>query len=356
MIKLSVEEKVEIILIYGEAGRNIAQAIRLYAQRHPNRRVPSRHSFDFTVNQFITNGTVQVPKRTRPKTTTHQENEINIIAAVTHNPHISTRELERDSGISRTSILRILKVQKFHPYHIHLNQELHGDDFQNRMAFCTWARNQIELNNDFFMSVLFTDESSFTNRGMVNRHNMHYWSAENPHWMRQVEHQRQWSLNVWCGIIGGQIIGPVFFEGMLTGLKYANFLRDELPGLLEDVPLAHRFQMFYQHDGCPAHFSQLARNVLDAEFPGRWIGRGGPIHWPARSPDLTKPDFFLWGDIKSKVYEDVPTTAENMKERIRAACNGISEETLIEVNNSFRRRIEKCIEVEGHQFEHLLHN
>ncbi|XP_025163792.1 uncharacterized protein LOC112590689 [Harpegnathos saltator] len=39
------------------------------------------------------------------------------------------------------------------------------------------------------------DESIFTNHGGVNRHNMHYWSVENPHWLRQVEHQRPWNYH-----------------------------------------------------------------------------------------------------------------------------------------------------------------
>jgi hypothetical protein len=35
----------------------------------------------------------------------------------------------------------------------------------------------------------------------------------------------------------------------------------------------------------------------------RWIGRGGSITWPPRSPDLTPLDFFLWGYAKNIVYQ-----------------------------------------------------
>ena len=51
--------------------------------------------------------------------------------------------------------------------------------------------------------------------------------------------------------------------------------------------------MWYQHDGAPAHFSIAARQVLNDKYPNRWIGRGGPVPWPPRSPDLTPLDFFL---------------------------------------------------------------
>lgn len=65
----------------------------------------------------------------------------------------------------------------------------------------------ITENNNFFLSVLFSDESSFTNHRQVNRHNMHYWAVENPHWLREVEHQRLGCPNIWCGIIRDKLIG-----------------------------------------------------------------------------------------------------------------------------------------------------
>ncbi|EZA58856.1 hypothetical protein X777_01031 [Ooceraea biroi] len=80
--------------------------------------------------------------------------------------------------------------------------------------------------------------------------------------------------------------------------------------------------MWYQHDGCPAHNARVARTVLHEMFPERWIRKGGHISWPARSPDLNPLDFFLWGMLKNTVYNDVPTTQENMRERI-FCVNGV---------------------------------
>ena len=47
------------------------------------------------------------------------------------------------------------------------------------------------------LKILLTDEATFTNNGQVNLRNMHYSSIENPHWMREVDRQRPWSINVW---------------------------------------------------------------------------------------------------------------------------------------------------------------
>ena len=53
----------------------------------------------------------------------------------------------------------------------------------------------------------------------------------------------------------------------------------------------------------PAHYALVVREWLDEWFPNMWIGRRGPIEWPPRSPDLTPPDFFLWGYLRDKIYQ-----------------------------------------------------
>lgn len=134
----------------------------------------------------------------------------------------------------------------------------------------------------FLFKILWSDESTFRSDGHVNRHNMHYWSETNPRWMREVQLQGRWSINVWCGVLGGMIIGPYIFNEPVNGDNYLNFLTNILPTLLEDVPLATRRSMIFQLDGCPAHFSRNVREFLDRTFPDRWIGRGSLFPWPAR--------------------------------------------------------------------------
>ena len=50
-------------------------------------------------------------------------------------------------------------------------------------------------------------------------------------------------MNVSFGVIGNRLIGPFLFENNLTGNTYEAFLRNELPGLLEDIPLMVRSHM-----------------------------------------------------------------------------------------------------------------
>jgi hypothetical protein len=156
----------------------------------------------------------------------------------------------------------------------------------------------LQTDQTFFQNVRFTDEATLKNHGQVNTRNVHYWATENPRWLRQVEHQRQWSVNVWYGVSGNRIIGPYFIDGNLNGERFSEFLLNILPLLLEDIPLRNRMRMWYQHDGCPAHNAVVARNVLARVYPGRWIGCGGPRPWPARSPDLTLLYFFVGNSLE----------------------------------------------------------
>ncbi|KAK2579452.1 hypothetical protein KPH14_002659 [Odynerus spinipes] len=136
-----------------------------------------------------------------------QRNEANknaVLAAVTANPQISISRIARNMGIHRSSVHRILQSHKFHPYHVNLVHDLHGEDFNSRIRSCNWFNEKINEDPQFFTRVLFSDEAIFKSDGSVNRHNMHYWSQNNPHWMRAVDHQRIWSLNTWCGILNTQ--------------------------------------------------------------------------------------------------------------------------------------------------------
>ena len=93
---------------------------------------------------------------------------------------------------------------------------------------------------------------------------------------------------------------------------YKIFLEEVLPGLLDNVTLGFRRRLWFQHDGAPAHYALNVRRFLDQQFPNRWIGHGGAVSWPPRSPDLTPLDFFLWGHMKSLIYATPVESEEDL--------------------------------------------
>lgn len=85
-----------------------------------------------------------------------------------------------------------------------------------------------------------------------------------------------------------------------------------------DISLLLRQRVMFQNDGAPCHYAKTVRNYLDLTYPGRWIGRGGPIAWAPRSPDLNPVDFFVWGYYKEfvyhKEYDNISELNENLRE------------------------------------------
>ncbi|KYN12438.1 hypothetical protein ALC57_15405, partial [Trachymyrmex cornetzi] len=96
---------------------------------------------------------------------------------------------------------------------------------------------------------------------------------------------------------------------------YLEFLENNLPAYLENVPLAVRLNLWYQQDGAPAHYARIIRMFLNQRFPNRWIGRGGPVLWPPRSPDLNSLDFFLTDIREWYVIEPILASLEEFQER-----------------------------------------
>lgn len=107
--------------------------------------------------------------------------------------------------------------------------------------------------------------------------------------------------------------------------------------------------MYFQQDGAPAHYSLEVRAWLDQKFANRWIGRRGSIEWPARSPDLTPPDFFLWGYLKNIIYKVSPSTIAELRRLIASACAKIDNSMCDHVCKSLKNRFERCRDAGGAQ-------
>jgi len=77
---------------------------------------------------------------------------------------------------------------------------------------------------------------------------------------------------------------------------------------------------------------------LNQTLPDRWIGRGGPMKWPTRSPDLTLSDYFLSLGFK-KIFILISTRKtsdlEQLKHRIVDAVPSIPPTALENVFSEF---------------------
>ncbi|KZC12728.1 hypothetical protein WN55_05355 [Dufourea novaeangliae] len=114
--------------------------------------------------------------------------------------------------------------------------------------------------------------------------------------------------------------------------------------------------MWFMHDGAPPHYTIAVREHLNEYFGDRWIGRGGPVPWPARSPDLNPLHFFFWGHLKILVYSTPVNSLEELEQRIRFSV-GIITNTMPKfrkIHTNLHRRVTLCTEENGGHFEQLL--
>ena len=86
-------------------------------------------------------------------------------------------------------------------------------------------------------------------------------------------------------------------------------------------------------------------------FPDRFVTRFGDITWPALSPDLEVTDYFLWGYVRSKVYETCPANIADLKQRILDSIQGIPKSVLQRVMAAFPLRLQECIERHGGHYQ-----
>ena len=85
-------------------------------------------------------------------------------------------------------------------------------------------------------------------------------------------------------------------------------------------------RVIFMQNGAPPHFSCFVADVLNERFPGAWIGRGGPIPWPPRSPYLSPLHFFVWRYIKNIVYAEKIRNIQQLQERITSATETVTRD------------------------------
>jgi hypothetical protein len=112
--------------------------------------------------------------------------------------------------------------------------------------------------------------------------------------------------------------------------------------------------VWFQPDGATAHTSRVSMTVLQQHFPGRLNSLRGDLHWSARSPDLTPCGYFLWGYLKSIVYNDRSRTLDHLKNNIRQAIANIPVNMLESVERNFRSRLPQCIDNNGRHLHDIV--
>lgn len=343
------EQKVWITVWYLNTN-SYATAVRKFRAhfgRHAN--LPSERQTKRYAENLLANGSIFLPRRGAPVTATGDENVETVKKFFDNDPHESTRRASAELDISQPSVVRILKACDYHPYKLRVVQELTEEDKAHRKVFAEAELQLLKDDPDSFYFLFSTDEANFHLHGLVNRHNCRYWSESPPTWYEE-QPLHSPKVIVWGGVWKGGAVGPFFFDGNVNGANYLKMLNDFLVPYLRQKRILGKIR--FQQDGAPPHWSRDVRAFLDRTFPRGWIGRGSnSVSWPARSPDLSPCDFYLWGTIKDKVYKSKPRTMEDLKTKIKTAFDEIDSQTIHHVMENYVKRLQKCVTAEGAHVE-----
>jgi len=232
--KLSERERISLLMIrgWGDRERSYDQVRLFFNETFRNGdglNHISKSTVERTIRRFVGQGTVKdLQKCGRPRTVATEEMQLHIAQSFVENPHLSLRRASDEHDVSHETVRKVLKSIKFHPYKIHLVQELNEDDPDRRIEFCETMMNKIDEDPPFLYNIVFSDKATFTLKGKVNRHNCRYWSDTNPDWMMDSHTQYPQKVNVWAGLLNNALIGPFFIDGNLNAAKYEDLLRNQI--------------------------------------------------------------------------------------------------------------------------------
>jgi len=112
--------------------------------------------------------------------------------------------------------------------------------------------------------------------------------------------------------------------------------------------------VWFQQDGATAHTARASMIFLREMYPQHVISCGGDVPWPARSPDLSACDYFLWGCLKSRVFISKPRTIVELKQSIKEEIAEIPEEMTRHVMENLGVRLKQCSRNGGRRLSDVL--
>ena len=212
---------------------------------------------------------------------------------------------------------------------------LSAKNIRDRMAFC---RKYKDWNEDQWMDVMFSDESTFSQFHAYARHiRRPPGQRYNPRYVIPTVKQAPTTM-VWA-CFSGRGRGALWFmpkNTTINGTAYLGILKDKLQahmGILGST--------VFQQDGAPCHRTTTVTKWLADEG----IEVLGP--WPGSSPDLN-PIENLWTIMKEKVSQQNPTSEKSLADAIKKVwVKEITPEYCEKLAKSMPSRIRAVLQAKG---------
>lgn len=268
--------------------------------------------------------------------------------------HSTPAEIARSSGISESSVRRIVKLDLgLKPFKKISGQKLSETNIENRVDRASkLLRNlTVERVNKTF----FTDEKLFKIDEPLNSQNNRVYAPANQK-KSSITEERLYvtktgfpnSVMVSVGVskLGKTSIHFVQPGAKINGQYYReNLLAVMIPEMTELSP-----DFIFQQDGARAHTARATLSYLEENVP-EFIP---PDMWPPNSPDLNPVDYGIWHELEARVFRVKIRDLDHLKARLVQCWNDFPQEHIDNAINAFRRRLRKVIDMGGEHIEHVL--
>jgi len=107
----------------------------------------------------------------RPLRATSPASSAMVLERFTTSTLKSATQCVRETGVSGTSVRRILKAFKWKVYIPRLLHAINDDDPDHQMQFCEWFQQMVNEDEKYVTKIVWSDEAQFKLNGTVNRHN-----------------------------------------------------------------------------------------------------------------------------------------------------------------------------------------
>lgn len=285
------------------------------------------------------------------RTATSPANVKMIASRMRRNPRRSARQMARETGISKSSVQRILRDHlRVKAYKLQRVQELTATQKKVRLERCKALKTRyarMEIPN-----LVFSDEKIFTVQQVVNRQNHRVYlrdrSGDHAAHLQVGRSQAPASVMVWAAVTADGRAPLVFLpEGVKVN---ASVYRERvLEASLKPWTRKH-FRgetCTFQQDSAPSHKARETQQWLRENVP-RFIAASD---WPPYSPDLNPLDFCVWGYLESKVCTKRYPTIHALKTALLREWERLPQDIVRAACSAFPRRLGAVIKAKGGHIE-----
>ncbi|KAL4467925.1 hypothetical protein ABPG72_022839 [Tetrahymena utriculariae] len=284
---------------------------------------PAYNNIKNIVNKFHESGSVQNnPPKNFLKSEKRKETKQIIEEMIEETSTLSIRNLSKEANISVGTTFDILHNDlQLKPYKQQHVQQLYDEDYDKRITFANWI---LSLPKNHISKIICSDESIFMLTQTINKQNDRQWMSSKPN--SQIEKpQFDQKLHVWVAFSSKKMYTPYFFDGNVKNYK----------------------QYYFQQDGATSHTASVFLDWLVQKFKEKFIKKE---MWPPRSLDLNPCDYYLWGYLKSVVYQLIPQNLEELKANIIREINNIN---IVQLQNSFNNLQKRCKQILLNEGSHI---